>query len=821
MKKFVVLLFCLAASARLYSQSAIDGIRFDTLISVPVGPGALYTKIVAPSVPWEIFMLELDLKNPYTHVETVKGGDNVYGLEQPASMAARNDSTGHRVVAATNADFWGTYGVGNLQVSNGEFVRDGVDPGDGLDQAIFGVNKYAEPMLGWVRFDAEVRTKTQIFHYKKINRSRSGNDLIFFNRFNGVSTGTDASGTELLIRPLSEWLGNGLTQCVVESAAIRVGNMGIPRDKAVLSGVGTAETFLQTLSVGDTVGIFHSVEPGVQHLTQAVGGFTILVSNGVRVTTRETAREPRTSVGFNADSSKMYLWVVDGRYEGSAGMTYFEMADFMLSLGIAYGMNLDGGGSSAFMTRGVTRNRPSDGGVQRKVTNGILVVSTAPEDLPAARILIDKRKIRIFEGESVTLSLFGLDVNDTPVPLDTNQISFSVPARLGTITSNGFFTAAFARDSGYIVASYGGLKDSAFVVMKTVERIRATPRSFATDTIKTVTISVRAYDQDGLQKPFDASKLAFELSNAGVGVVSSTGIFKGTANGITNIIVTYDGTIGLLRDTLTAEVQIGTGIAVADSMESLTGKTVSGNNLNNVLLALSSEAATLGSNSLRASFGTVPNTSLPRYIYIDTNIPLFGVPDTVLIDVRADSSSYRVSYVIANPLGELFRWSTTSLANKQNMFATVAAPTAVVSAITGGATFYYPVTLTRLEVQVFGTVRQSGAVYLDNLRLRYPAGITSVPYEGGAIPRAAKLGYNYPNPFNPSTTIPFTITARSFVTLKVYDILGREVAFLVNGIADAGEHFVEWNAAGAPSGVYFCRLTAGNVSLSKKLVLTK
>jgi hypothetical protein len=70
------------------------------------------------------------------------------------------------------------------------------------------------------------------------------------------------------------------------------------------------------------------------------------------------------------------------------------------------------------------------------------------------------------------------------------------------------------------------------------------------------------------------------------------------------------------------------------------------------------------------------------------------------------------------------------------------------------------------------------------------------------------LRQNYPNPFKPSTKIRFEIRDLGFVTLKVFDVLGREVATLINEVKQPGSYDVEWNAGGMPSGVYFYRLVA-------------
>ncbi len=100
----------------------------------------------------------------------------------------------------------------------------------------------------------------------------------------------------------------------------------------------------------------------------------------------------------------------------------------------------------------------------------------------------------------------------------------------------------------------------------------------------------------------------------------------------------------------------------------------------------------------------------------------------------------------------------------------------------------------------------------------YPA--LSVDH-GTASPDQYSLAHNFPNPFNPSTAIRFSIPHRSVVTLTVTDILGRTVQTLLNKSLDAGVHTVDWNASAVASGIYFYRLTAGIFSETKKMLLTK
>ncbi|HRI85608.1 MAG TPA: T9SS type A sorting domain-containing protein [Ignavibacteria bacterium] len=89
------------------------------------------------------------------------------------------------------------------------------------------------------------------------------------------------------------------------------------------------------------------------------------------------------------------------------------------------------------------------------------------------------------------------------------------------------------------------------------------------------------------------------------------------------------------------------------------------------------------------------------------------------------------------------------------------------------------------------------------------------------VPSAYKLSQNYPNPFNPATTISYDIPADGKVSLKLFDMSGKEVATLVNEVKTAGYYSVNFNAANLSSGIYFYELASGNFSSVKKMMLVK
>ena len=96
-----------------------------------------------------------------------------------------------------------------------------------------------------------------------------------------------------------------------------------------------------------------------------------------------------------------------------------------------------------------------------------------------------------------------------------------------------------------------------------------------------------------------------------------------------------------------------------------------------------------------------------------------------------------------------------------------------------------------------------------------------VEASNSSIPSNYALEQNYPNPFNPATTIRYSIAGTSRVTLRVFDILGRQVRSLVNATQAPGQYAVSFNAQDLSSGVYFYQLSAGSFTETKKLMLLK
>jgi hypothetical protein len=151
-----------------------------------------------------------------------------------------------------------------------------------------------------------------------------------------------------------------------------------------------------------------------------------------------------------------------------------------------------------------------------------------------------------------------------------------------------------------------------------------------------------------------------------------------------------------------------------------------------------------------------------------------------------------MNYSMVCPLDGTFTWGTETYSNAPKA-CTTCSPTTV----------YY----------VLGTIGGYIGASVNS--------ITSVQFPASDKPTQYELNQNYPNPFNPTTTISFSLPSKSFVSIKIFDLIGKDVAIIVSEELSAGDHSCQWNAEGLPSGVYFCRLYAGSFSETKKLVLLR
>jgi exopolysaccharide biosynthesis protein len=234
-----------------------------------------------------------------------------------------------------------------------------------------------------------IPAKKLIFQADGVNRPVD-NGLVIFNKLYSKEITNNGDGCiELVLRKDNQ--GNYLVAEVVQGSAT------IPTNGMVVSFHGKSKDYAEYFAVGDKVIL--DVDLDDKDILHSLANGPLLVTKGcktlpIRKEGLETAlwsRHPRSAVGINT-KGEVLLVVVDGRQEGSVGMTFDELADLMLELGAVDAMAMDGGGSAEMVVEGQIVNSPADGR-ERGINIGIVVISQIPIYIDGKRLYFELSEV--------------------------------------------------------------------------------------------------------------------------------------------------------------------------------------------------------------------------------------------------------------------------------------------------------------------------------------------------------------------------------------------------------------------------------------------
>lgn len=370
-----------------------DSVSIDTIAS-----GIVHYRLRRPTGPLNIHVVTVPARGQYEFT-MARALDSLHGRERVTDIVRRRRERGERVPIALNADFFDlrTGANENNQVIDNEIwkavpVTD--SPHDTFRNAHsqFAVGADGRPYLDRFTYAGSLTGTCGRFVLDGINGiPRLADALVMFT---GAYANTPLSDS--LRRPAAELVlmgppaqrGRGVRDVeLTVVAAPGLGPEGIPADRYVLGAYGTARARLDSISTrcgSSPLRLSHTFRPDRGRLTMIVGGWPRVVTDGRNVAAAADSvegtfprfsaqRHPRSAVGFSRDSSIVYLVTVDGRQDASAGMTLVELGDFLVSIGVVQGLNLDGGGSTTLVIDGRIVNHPSDAAGERAVGNAILV----------------------------------------------------------------------------------------------------------------------------------------------------------------------------------------------------------------------------------------------------------------------------------------------------------------------------------------------------------------------------------------------------------------------------------------------------------------
>jgi hypothetical protein len=360
--------------------------------------GVVHRRLVANQGPFTIHVVEVKLKRGDILVTSAHAFDSLRGRERTSAMVARRKAAGADVIAAVNADFFDlTTGENeNNQVVDGEVMKAVPitdSPFDSLHtiHSQFGVTCDGRPLIERFSFAGAVLTPppaVAVLPLDAVNFRPRGAATVLYTARYGTTPGDSAAGltVELPFRIADR---RGDTLLLQSTGAPRAGGgLTIPTGQAVLSGSGVAAEMVRrlggSLTSGASLRVVTAFVPKHGRLCTLVGGWPRLVIDGRSIADSvdrlegtfprfSVTRHPRAGIGFSRDSSTLYLITVDGRSESSSGMSLAELASLMQTLGVAQGLNLDGGGSTTLVVRGQVVNHPSDSTGERTIGNAILI----------------------------------------------------------------------------------------------------------------------------------------------------------------------------------------------------------------------------------------------------------------------------------------------------------------------------------------------------------------------------------------------------------------------------------------------------------------
>lgn len=383
-----LLLFLLGVPALIAAQNP----TMDSTVVDTIAPGLVHTYAVRGEGPWRLQVLRIDLHAQYA-VRSVRALDSLRGRETVTAMVDRARRAGHKVRAAINADFFDlkTGESVNNQVSDGQIWRalawSGA-PHVSMKSARgqFGITRDGRPVIERFVFAGTVRAENRQWALDGVNVPPANEQglVLWTHDANGRTRADSAnSARELRVELVSGSWRDSLTVRPLLPPATADSEPLRPSEAALVA-YGAARFRLDSILANSAFTVHPRWMPGDGVIEQLIGGWPVVLRDNISMVERSAsqeftapsnanARHPRSLIGFDADTSHLFLVVIDGRSAASVGVTLAEAAALLRELGVSHALNLDGGGSSALWLNGRIVNTPSDKTGERPVANALLI----------------------------------------------------------------------------------------------------------------------------------------------------------------------------------------------------------------------------------------------------------------------------------------------------------------------------------------------------------------------------------------------------------------------------------------------------------------
>ena len=542
--------------------------------SLPVSAATLspgvYHETISTTVggyPQKVNKLSIDVTNPYAKIE--------YGVSNPintlktvTNLSKEHTYEKHHVIGAINASFFRyedrfplfllakndqIVNLGNVSTNFNDYM---------YTPAAFGITADNKAKVGRYSLERTIEHNGSSFTTTDMNRDRANNELIMFtDSYPEEKTRQNQYGIEVVITGITKKVdsqlkfGEKVTGIV---SAIRPYNQytssTIPKDGFVLSAQGTETSKISSMKIGEEVSLTVDVDAAWKGSQFMLASGPLLVQDGKSALTidiaspRVTERTSRTAVATDATGGRAFFVTVDGRQSGySQGMTLVEFANYLVTIGAHNAINLDGGGSTAMVTRRYGNvyptliNRPSDGS-ERSVSAILEAISIAPYGQAAKVNVSQDQEGIVAVGASVGFNVdMVLDQYYNALTANSSKLVLeSISNGVGKIENNRF--VGVKAGTGTITAKY----DTATVlipitVTDTIDSLVATPSDIRVGTGESAKISVKGISKNQ-QVIFNPAAVNWTASNA-VGSINGTTFTAGASEATGTITGTYGSSL--------------------------------------------------------------------------------------------------------------------------------------------------------------------------------------------------------------------------------------------------------------------------------------
>ena len=429
---------------------------------------------------YKIHVAKIDLNENFLALKTLTSESGVNTRENVVAIAKQTDA-----LAAVNADFFQPSGSMPTKASAiGVVVDDGkmlTTPARGKAMATFAIDNNNEVTMGlWDQYINLIAPNGEVKQIIHVNKYFDEGGLVIFNSdWDAYSPGRPLTNMEMVVEDDVvtdiRWQGDGVK---------------FPENGYVIASTSGTDTFLaDNFQIGDNVRVESWLEPNPANYKMAVGGGTLLLKDGADapVTHNISGTNPRTAMGVNKEGNIVYLVTIDGRQHASVGMSMNELRNFMRDIGCHNAINLDGGGSTTFVSKEpresevTLKNVVSDGSM-RRVANAVGVVSSAPIGEPAILDIFSSDKRIYSESEN----RFNVNVYDEyyhTLDVPKNEIVLTVSGVDGYFADNVLY--ASSAGTATVTATYKTLSNSIDIYVRPAKQEPDTDNLRLADDVET------------------------------------------------------------------------------------------------------------------------------------------------------------------------------------------------------------------------------------------------------------------------------------------------------------------------------------------------